>query len=156
MGDVTPSLDDLIATHLPKLVRLLDSSTLSELELSLGDLKVTLRRTAEAHGVPQSVHVNVPTHANAAPDLSTLPEDSEGQPVIAPMVGTFYSSPSPGSAPFVREGDEIEPGQVIGVIEAMKVMNEIEADVGGRIRRIVVQNQQTVEYGQTLMFVAPD
>jgi len=156
MGDVTPSLDDLIATHLPKLVRLLDSSTLSELELSLGDLKLTLRRAMEAHGVPQAVHVNVPTHASVAPDVSILPEDSEGQPVIAPMVGTFYAAPSPDSAPFGGGGPEIEPGQVIGVIEAMKVMNEIEADVGGRIRRIVVQNLQTVEYGQTLMFVSPD
>lgn len=156
MGEVTPSLDDLIATHLPRLVRLLDSSTLSELELSLGDLRLTLRRAvAEAPSAPAAVHVNLPARAAVASETPEAPDQPEGHPIIAPMVGTFYASPSPGTAPFVKEGDEIEPGQVIGIIEAMKVMNEIEADVGGKVVRIVVQNQQTVEYGQTLMLVDP-
>ena len=155
MGDATPSLDDLISTHLPKLVRLLDSSTLSELDLSLGDLKLSLRRAAPEAGAPAPVHVTLPARADAVPEPPSGSEEPEGQPIIAPMVGTFYASPSPDAAVFVKEGDEIEPGQVIGIIEAMKVMNEIESDVGGRVVRIVVQNQQTVEYGQVLMLVAP-
>ncbi len=81
--------------------------------------------------------------------------DSAGQTVVAPMIGTFYSSPSPGEPPFVEEGDEIEAGQVIGIIEAMKIMNEITSEFGGTISQILVRNAQAVEYGQPLFLITP-
>jgi len=78
-----------------------------------------------------------------------------GQPITAPMVGTFYAAPSPKDQPYIQEGDTIHPGDRVGVIETMKMMNEIEAEIGGRITRILVQNGQPVEYGQALMLVEP-
>jgi acetyl-CoA carboxylase biotin carboxyl carrier protein len=75
--------------------------------------------------------------------------------VTSPMIGTFYASASPGEPPFVLEGDEVEVGQVIGIIEAMKIMNEITSDHGGVITRILAQNAQAVEYGQPLMHISP-
>jgi acetyl-CoA carboxylase biotin carboxyl carrier protein len=83
------------------------------------------------------------------------PEQPPGQPITAPMVGTFYVAPTPKDHPFVQEGDTIHPGDRVGIIETMKMMNEIEAEIGGRVTRILVQNGQPVEYGQTLMLVEP-
>jgi acetyl-CoA carboxylase biotin carboxyl carrier protein len=71
------------------------------------------------------------------------------------MVGTFYAAPSPKDQPYIQEGDTINPGDRVGIIETMKMMNEIEAEIGGRVTRILVQNGQPVEYGQTLMLVEP-
>jgi acetyl-CoA carboxylase biotin carboxyl carrier protein len=81
--------------------------------------------------------------------------DAHLVPVEAPMVGTFYRAPSPESPPFVNEGDVIKQGQVLCIIEAMKLMNEIEAKAAGRVARILVQNAQPVEYGQTLFLIEP-
>jgi acetyl-CoA carboxylase biotin carboxyl carrier protein len=78
-----------------------------------------------------------------------------GEPIAAPMVGTFYASPSPKDPAYVQEGDIIQPGDRVGIVEAMKMMNEIEAEIGGRIARILVKNGQPVEYGQPLMIVEP-
>jgi acetyl-CoA carboxylase biotin carboxyl carrier protein len=78
-----------------------------------------------------------------------------GQPITAPMVGTFYAAPSPKDQPYIQEGDTIHPGDRVGIIETMKMMNEIEAEIGGRVTRILVQNGQPVEYGQALMLVEP-
>lgn len=81
--------------------------------------------------------------------------DSAGQTVVAPMIGTFYASPSPGEPPFVEEGDQVEAGQVIGIIEAMKIMNEITSEFDGSISQILVRNAQAVEYGQPLFLITP-
>lgn len=78
-----------------------------------------------------------------------------GHTVTAPMVGTYYSAPSPKDPPFVQEGDEVKSGDSIGIIEAMKMMNEIESEVSGRVARILVKNGQPVEYGQPLMVIEP-
>ena len=75
--------------------------------------------------------------------------------VTSPMIGTFYASPSPGEPPFVQEGDEVEVGQVIGIIEAMKIMNEITSEHDGVISKILVKNAQAVEYGQPLVHITP-
>jgi acetyl-CoA carboxylase biotin carboxyl carrier protein len=83
------------------------------------------------------------------------PEPPRGQPITAPMVGTFYSGPNPKDPPFIHEGDTISPGDRIGIIETMKMMNEIESEVSGRVSRVLVQNGQPVEYGQPLMIVEP-
>jgi len=76
-------------------------------------------------------------------------------PVIAPMVGTFYRSPNPDAPPFVSEGDVIDPGQTVCIIEAMKLLNEIQADVGGRVVRVLAENATPVEYGQPLFMIDP-
>jgi acetyl-CoA carboxylase biotin carboxyl carrier protein len=79
-----------------------------------------------------------------------------GQSAIsAPMVGTFYASPSPKDKPYIEEGDIVQPGDRVGIIEAMKMMNEIECEIAGRVVRILVKNSQPVEYGQPLMIVEP-
>jgi acetyl-CoA carboxylase biotin carboxyl carrier protein len=102
------------------------------------------------------------THASAtaerAPSGQTVAEPEpapNGQPITAPMVGTFYAAASPKDQPYIQEGDTIHPGDRVGIIETMKMMNEIEAEIGGRVTRILVQNGQPVEYGQALMLVEP-
>jgi acetyl-CoA carboxylase biotin carboxyl carrier protein len=105
------------------------------------------------HDVPVSLSTN-PTPAAAIPDPGAPPQDSFHK-VIAPMVGTFYRGPDPKEASFVEEGDMVERDQVIGIIEAMKIMNEIKSDHRGRCVRISVENGQPVEYGQTLMLLEP-
>jgi acetyl-CoA carboxylase biotin carboxyl carrier protein len=95
--------------------------------------------------------------AALAPGQPGSPADTlpAGEPITAPMVGTFYNSPSPKDPAYVQEGDIIQPGDRVGIVEAMKMMNEIEAEIGGRIARILVKNGQPVEYGQPLMIVEP-
>lgn len=83
------------------------------------------------------------------------PATSTDHVVTSPMIGTYYASPSPGEPPFVQEGDAIEAGQVIGIIEAMKIMNEIVAEYDGTIAKILVRNAQAVEYGQPLFHITP-
>ncbi len=108
---------------------------------------------AQLPEVPVSMSNN-PAPAAAIPDPGAPPQDSFHK-VVAPMVGTFYRSPDPKEAPFVQEGDMVERDQVIGIIEAMKIMNEIKSDHGGRCMRVSVENGQPVEYGQTLMLLEP-
>jgi acetyl-CoA carboxylase biotin carboxyl carrier protein len=90
--------------------------------------------------------------ADPAEPAETLPA---GETIPSPMVGTFYGAPSPKDTPYVQEGDIIQPGDRVGIVEAMKMMNEIEAEIGGRIAKILVKNGQPVEYGQPLMIVEP-
>ncbi len=102
--------------------------------------------TSNAQG-PVSLIGHAPSHGEEI-------ELAEGEElIVAPMVGTFYAAPAPGEPPYVQVGDPVEPGQPVGIIEAMKMMNEIEAEVAGTITRILVQNAQPVEYGQPLMVV---
>ena len=142
-------LAELLGELLPRLLKVFDASTLSDLELSVGDLHVAFRRQAPAAAPAAVAAAETPP---GAPEL----EQPEGHTIIAQMVGTFYLTPAPGKPPLVQEGDIVEKGQVIGIIEAMKVMNEVEADVGGRVARILAQNQQPVEYGQPLMIIVPE
>jgi acetyl-CoA carboxylase biotin carboxyl carrier protein len=98
-----------------------------------------------------------PTTVHAAPAPEPIPEDRRQHLVTveAPMVGTFYRAPSPEAGPYVREGDAIKEGQVLCIIEAMKLMNEIESKVAGRVIRILAENGQPVEYGQPLFLIEP-
>ncbi|MDH5214487.1 MAG: acetyl-CoA carboxylase biotin carboxyl carrier protein, partial [Gammaproteobacteria bacterium] len=92
--------------------------------------------------------------ASAAPIVAASAEvDDDGHPVKAPMVGTFYTSSTPGSPPFVQVGDRVKEGDTLCIIEAMKMMNQIEADCGGTIKSIRAQNGDPVEYGQTLFVI---
>lgn len=89
----------------------------------------------------------------ATPEAPAAKPASQGQPVKAPIVGTFYASSSPDAAPYVKVGDTVKAGQVLCIIEAMKLMNEIEAETGGVVREILVKNAEPVEYGQTLFMI---
>lgn len=112
-------------------------------------IKIEKPRKVRASDVlSESVVAQTTTSAPSRPESGQLV-------VTSPMIGTFYASPSPGEPPFIQEGDEVEVGQVIGIIEAMKIMNEITSEHEGMISRILVQNAQAVEYGQPLVHITP-
>ena len=141
-----------------KLIELLDESGIAEIEISEGEDSVRISRYAP--GVPQTAVVAAPASVAvaAAPEPVVAPSvaqpaaeaEEDGYAVTAPMVGTFYTATSPGTAAFVQVGDEVNEGDTLCIIEAMKMMNQIEADVAGTIKSIRVQNGEPVEYGQVL------
>jgi acetyl-CoA carboxylase biotin carboxyl carrier protein len=146
-----------------KLIELLDESGIAEIEITEGEESVRISRYAQGAAVaPAPVAVPAPAPAAApiaapaaveAEATPPAPADEDGYVVTAPMVGTFYSSSSPGAAPYVQVGDRINEGDTLCIIEAMKMMNQIEADVSGVIKSIRVQNGEPVEYGQTLFVI---
>ena len=148
-----------------KLIELLEESGIAEIEIKEGEEAVRISRiTAPAAGAPVTpvVHAAAPAGvAPRAPELqpAALADAGAGKPkpgehvITAPMVGTFYAAPSPGAKPFVEIGDEIKVGQVLCVIEAMKMMNQIEADKAGRIASIMARNGDPVEFGQPLFVI---
>jgi acetyl-CoA carboxylase biotin carboxyl carrier protein len=118
-------------------------SSITELDLDLGDVSVRLRRPAPDHDGAEMGLDN-------QPPVSSEPDPPEVL-ITAPMIGTFYAAATPGAQPFVAVGDEVYVGQTIGIIEAMKIMNEIAADRAGIVEEILVGNGQPVEYGSPLM-----
>lgn len=146
-----------------KLIELLEESGIAEIEIKEGEEAVRISRMptgpALAQMGPQVAHLPtappaVPAPAAAAPAESAAAKPKPNEHVItAPMVGTFYGSPSPGAKPFVEIGDEIKVGQVLCIIEAMKMMNQIEADKAGRIASVMARNGDPVEFGQPLFVV---
>lgn len=144
-------LSEFLGESLPSVLKAFDASTLSELDLQYGDVHLSLRRAPAGQGGDVVTEVQ---RSNAGQPVEAQAE--EGHVITAQMVGTFYLTPAPGKPPLVQVGDVVEKGQVIGIIEAMKVMNELESDFAGRVVRILVQNQQPVEYGQPLMVLAPE
>ncbi len=143
-----------------KLIELLDESGIAEIEITEGEESVRISRyspsalaapVAMAAPAPLAVAAAAPAAA-PAPVPATEPEE-DGFEVAAPMVGTFYASASPGAAPYVQVGDRVNEGDTLCVIEAMKMMNQIEAEVSGVIKSIRVQNGEPVEYGQTLVVI---
>lgn len=145
-----------------KLIELLDESGIAEIEISEGEDSVRISRYAPGMPPPAMIAAPVvaPVPIVAAPAAAdpvaaapaAEPED-DGYAVTAPMVGTFYSATSPGAAPFVQVGDQVNEGDTLCIIEAMKMMNQIEAEISGTIKSIRVQNGDPVEYGQTLFVV---
>jgi acetyl-CoA carboxylase biotin carboxyl carrier protein len=137
--------------ELRRLADLLREYELTEVELEREGVRVRLRREAAPSPPPATPAVLPP----AAPAGEAVAETGHLLPIEAPMVGTFYRAPSPDARPFVQEGDRIKKGQVVCIIEAMKLMNEIEAKVAGRVVKVLVENAQPVEYGQPLFLVEP-
>jgi acetyl-CoA carboxylase biotin carboxyl carrier protein len=134
-----------------ELVDLALDKGLVELEVSWGETRIRIRREATPAGspgaaLPAATPVTVEATGVQAAQLVTIE---------APMVGTFYHAPSPEAPPYVKEGDLIKAGQILCIIEAMKLMNEIESKVAGRIVKILVENAQPVEYGQPLFLIEP-
>ncbi|HEY2865275.1 MAG TPA: acetyl-CoA carboxylase biotin carboxyl carrier protein [Casimicrobiaceae bacterium] len=139
---------------LKTLIELVESSGIAELEIAEGEERVRITRAlapaAHTH-TPLPVHAGtLPGAAGAAPAPAPEPE---GHAIKAPMVGTFYRSASPGAKAFVDIGDSVEVGDALCIIEAMKLMNEIEADRAGVVKAILVENGQAVEYGQPLVII---
>ena len=159
--------------ELKELIEFLIAKDISEFELERGDVKVRIKRGAETAAAPVISHIApmpvapVPPMAPAATPSPTAPSPAASVPPVAappeeelhmvksPIVGTFYESPAPGSPPFVRPGDSVQVGQVLCIIEAMKLMNEIESDASGEVVKVLAANGQPVEYGQPLFAVRP-
>ncbi len=147
---------------LKTLIDLVSESNISELEITEADGKVRIVKAEAAlatmpqiHYLPGPAGSQAPQHPPlAAPSLAAAPEPAErGHVVKSPMVGTFYRSASPGSEPFAEIGTIVKEGQAICIIEAMKIMNEIEADKAGTVRQILCENGQAVEFGQPLFII---
>jgi len=143
------------------LIRLVEDSEIHE--LTVEGLFTTVRIVKGVTRLPEgeAVHFAPAARAAAAPaetDVAADPieNDSGLAPIVSPMVGTFYVASSPDAAPYVRQGDHVNKGQVVCLVEAMKLMNEIESDVSGIVARAVAENAQPVEYGQVLFLVQPD
>lgn len=138
--------------YVEKLAKVLADNSLTEISLEDGEQAITLRK--EVTGVIAAPAVSAPVPAaQAAPSVEKPAEVKRGKPLTSPMVGTFYKAPSPDAKPFVEVGQTIKEGDVVCIVEAMKLMNEIEAEVSGKIVEICVSDGQPVEFGQVLMYV---
>ncbi|HEY0180549.1 MAG TPA: acetyl-CoA carboxylase biotin carboxyl carrier protein [Dokdonella sp.] len=149
-----------------KLIDLLEESNLAELEIKEGEEIVRLSRIPKnlAAALPaaaappvQQVHVGAGSVSTPAAQAAAAPSGADALPdghvVKAPIVGTFYASPNPESPPFVKVGQAVKPGDTLGIIEAMKMFNQIEADVGGTVRAVLVANGQPVEYDEPMFVI---
>jgi acetyl-CoA carboxylase biotin carboxyl carrier protein len=155
--------------EIKELIQLVNETGVAELEVQRGESRVRIRRSntpapQEILLAPSPAPALVPTPATAAPPQQapvapaaspTIQSEADVVFVKSPIVGTFYESPSPGSPPFVNVGDRVSPGQVLCIIESMKLMNEIEAEVAGVLASKLVENGRPVEYGEALFGVRP-
>jgi acetyl-CoA carboxylase biotin carboxyl carrier protein len=153
--------------ELKELIEFLIEKDIAEFELERGDVKVRIKRAAPEQAAPDARYVAMPpapapvvmaapavehsAPAPSAPPAAAAESEEAGLHIIrSPIVGTFYEAPSPGAPPFAKIGDTVSVGQVLCIIEAMKLMNEIESDHAGEIAKVFVSNGQPVEYGQPL------
>ena len=138
-----------------KLIELMEEKGVAELEVKNRAGEVRLVR-GEAASVPATVR---PQPVLPPAETTTTAQEQDGLDpsltIVSPMVGTFYGAPNPDTSPFVAVGGTVETGDVVCIIEAMKMMNEIEAEIRGRVRRVLVENGQPVEYGQALFLLEP-
>ena len=158
--------------ELKELIEFLIEKDISEFELERGDVKVRIKRGADAQPVPiitpvatipavapgpaatAASHTAVPAAGGDSATTTAVPEE-ELHLVKSPIVGTFYEAPGPGAPPFVKPGDAVQAGQVLCIIEAMKLMNEIESDMTGEVVKTLAANGKPVEYGQPLFSIRP-
>ncbi len=142
--------------ELKKIVQLFEGTALSELEIEGKEIKVRMKK-----GIPQKISVALPQESGqetpAVKEAPAKPEQKQEnlRTITAPMVGTFYRAPSPDAPPFVEKGDIVDKDDVICIIEAMKIMNEIKAEVKGKIKEILVDNGEVVEFAQPLFLLEP-
>ena len=142
--------------YIEKIAKIVTDNSLSEITLSQGDDMITVRKDGNIV-MPQQQAVKTSNALNAPQvedeeiynDIPVV--EKKGKVITSPMVGAFYASPAPGAKPFVKVGDTVSVGQVVCIVEAMKLMNEIESEVSGRVTQICVEDGQSVEYGQILM-----
>lgn len=144
--------------YIEKLAQVLSENGLTEISLEDGEQAITLRKEVLVATAPvasvTSAEVQQPAVAAQAPASSSSTSEAEkGTPITSPMVGTFYKAPSPDSDPFVTEGSSVKAGDVVCIVEAMKMMNEIKTEVTGKVVEICIEDGQPVEFGQVLMYV---
>lgn len=135
------------------LVKIIENSSLTEFTLKEGDLKITMSKLDHPPVVAAGVPVTAP--APAAAEAAQAEEETEDETlfITSPIVGTFYSAPAPDAPAFVKVGDQVKNGQTVCILEAMKLMNEIQSDFDCEIEAVLVSNEQKVEYGQPLFRV---
>jgi acetyl-CoA carboxylase biotin carboxyl carrier protein len=147
--------------EIKELLQIFNESGVGELEVQRGEDRLRIKRAASNK---EYVLAPAPQPVNTAPAQPTITAspappprsvEADGTLVKSPIVGTYYDSPSPDAPPFVRVGDSVEPGQVLCIIESMKLMNEIEAETGGTIAAKLVENGRPVEYGEALFSIRP-
>jgi len=160
--------------ELKELIEFLKEQDIAEFELERGDVKVRIKRAAAVAPPAETRFVAIPSINSAGgenaqatfvppapaapvePKAAAPPAAEQGlHTVRSPIVGTFYEAPSPGAPPFVKVGDSVELGQILCIVEAMKLMNEIESDIAGEIVKKLVSNGEPIEYGQELFAVRP-
>jgi acetyl-CoA carboxylase biotin carboxyl carrier protein len=152
-----PTRDDRSVELTRRLAALLGELGLSEVEVESGDIRVRVQRGGGASVLAPVISAPLPP-ATPAVEERPLVADAVSPALVtveAPMVGTFYRASSPNADPYVQEGDVVKEGQVLCIIEAMKLMNEIESKIGGRVARVLVENGHAVEYGQPLFLIDP-
>jgi acetyl-CoA carboxylase biotin carboxyl carrier protein len=148
---------------LNQVIKIMDKGDIAELLYEDGSVKIQLKKRGAfmaaasipqvMNTVPAVMHAAAPAEAAAAP-VKPKPEDNPNIAVVkSPMVGTFYRSPSPESPAFINIGDSVEPGKTLCIIEAMKIMNEIKCEVKGKVKEIITENAQAVEYNQPLILI---
>lgn len=167
-----PSVESMNLKDIESLIKFVQSSGVSEVSLEQKDFKITIKTThgavmLAAPAAPAHQIVHAPSQASAPPaaapttvaappaEKAKSAEESKYITIKSPMIGTFYRTPSPDKPVFVNVGDEIKPGKVLCIIEAMKLFNEIESEIGGRIVKVLVDNATPVEYDQPLFLVDP-
>ncbi|MDP1727665.1 MAG: acetyl-CoA carboxylase biotin carboxyl carrier protein [Bacteroidota bacterium] len=156
--------------EIKELIKLVSEAGVTEVEVERGDFKISIKKTEGRttvvhHQAPSTQHHTFESHAHApativtekleAPTVKTDSISGNFITIKSPMIGTYYKSQSPDKPAFVQVGDEIKPGQVLCIVEAMKLFNEIESEVSGRIVKILVENASPIEYDQPLFLVEP-
>ena len=136
-----------------ELIKRLEGSSVQRVRVQAGKYKIEIERGA-ATGAPAAV--TAASSAGALPAATDGTAEADGRhPIVSPLVGTFYRAPQPGAKAFVEEGDVVDAGQTIGIVEAMKLMNQVNADVAGRVAEIVTGDGEWVEFEQVLMYLEP-
>lgn len=142
-----------------KIIDLLEERNLSEFELEIEDLKIKISRAPQKRNTQEKIPVAPPMEGADNSEALAQTESSEDQEglhlITSPMVGTFYRSSDPSSPPFVEKGENVKKNQTLCIIEAMKLMNEIEAEIDGSLEEIYIKNGKPVEYGQKLFAIKP-
>ena len=142
-----------------KLIELIEESDVAEIEIHEGEESVRISRVSSITTVAAPMAAPAPTAAAPAPapaaeaPAEEKEEEISGHKILSPMVGTFYRAPSPGAKPFAVEGQQVSAGETLCIIEAMKILNQIESDKSGTIKKILVENGQPVEYNEPLFII---
>ena len=151
-------MSELDRNLIADIIRLFEAEGLSELVVEEAGLRIAVRKEAETAPGPGAVPEGDAVAAQqpvAHPAGPAEPEDTEQVAIASPIAGVFYRSSSPAGRSYVREGDEVEEGQVVGIVEAMKVINEITSHLAGTVTRVVATNEELVAVGQVLMWIQP-
>lgn len=144
--------------QIKELISLVDSTDITELEIEDQDFRLRIEKKREVASVPIQLPQQPPAPPISVPmQTPEMPVETDSGlvEIVAPMVGTFYRAPAPDADPYVQVGDTISPGQILFIIEAMKMMNEIESELNGVVKQILVENGEPVEYGQPVLLIDP-